>query len=152
MVYVLRLRALEHQGVELSSSTQSRTIKTLQEFYCLQIAVLNELSLASGLRCRLEEGAIPVKPEVGAFCGILGLDPLYMGNEGKILLFVPDNECERALRALRETELGCDAAKIGTLLPLDLENPGRAAVILHTRLGGNRPVDVMSGEGLPRIC
>jgi hydrogenase expression/formation protein HypE len=114
--------------------------------------VLNELCLASGLRCRLEEGAIPVKPEVGAFCGILGLDPMYMGNEGKVLLFVPDNECGRALRALRETELGCDAAKIGTLLASDPENPGRAAVILHTRLGGNRLVDSMSGEGLPRIC
>ena len=114
--------------------------------------VLNELCLSSGVRCRLEESAIPASAEVAAFCGILGLDPLYMGNEGKLLLFVPEEQSETALKALRGTVSGKNAGKVGNLLAEDPSNPGRARVTLRTRLGGERPVDSLSGEGLPRIC
>lgn len=114
--------------------------------------VLNELCLSSGVRCRIEEESLPVSAEVDAFCRILGLDPLYMANEGKLLMFVPDCQSERALHALHDTESGRHAVRIGTLLPRDPVNPARATVILRTRLGGERPVDVLMGEGLPRIC
>ncbi len=114
--------------------------------------VLNELCLASGVRCRLEEDLIPTSPEVAAFCGILGLDPLYMGNEGKLLLFVPEDQAEMAVNALRRTEAGLHAVKIGNLLAEDPLLPARARVLIQTRLGGQRPVDSLSGEGLPRIC
>ena len=114
--------------------------------------VLNELCLSSGVRCRMEESSIPVSAEVDAFCRILGLDPLYMGNEGKLLLFVPDNQSTQALHALHATEPGRHAVRIGTLLAPDPQNANRTRVVLHTRLGGERPVDSLSGEGLPRIC
>ena len=76
--------------------------------------VLNELATASGLSIELEEGRIPVDPEVKAFCGIMGLDPLYMGNEGKLVLAVAPEDAERALTAIRGTEIGRAAAIIGT--------------------------------------
>ena len=86
-----------------------------------------------------------MKEEVAAFCDILGLEPLYMANEGKMVLFVPEEEAEKALAILRDTKNGREAAIIGRVR----EGSG---VRMITRLGGSRLIDVLYGEGLPRIC
>ncbi len=114
--------------------------------------VLNELCAASGVRCVLDEAALPVSAEVRAFCGILGLDPLYMGNEGKLLLFVPESQAAEAVAALRGTTAGRDAAMVGRLAEAAPAQAGKAQVTIRTRIGGERPVDALRGEGLPRIC
>ena len=79
--------------------------------------VLNELAVASGVSITLEEESIPASPAVRAFCGIMGLDPLYMGNEGKLVMAVSPGDLERALAAVRSTRIGRDAAFIGTAMP-----------------------------------
>lgn len=107
--------------------------------------ILNEIAGTSGCRIELEETEIPVSEEVQGFCGILGLDPLYMGNEGKMIVVVPQEQAEEALRLMRETEVGKNAALIGHVT----EGNG---TVMRTRLGGVRTVDVLYGEGLPRIC
>lgn len=107
--------------------------------------VINEIAASSGVRVELEEKAIPVQAEVKGFADILGLDPLYMGNEGKMIAVVPADQADRALAAMRSTEHGKDAARIGQLLE------GNGA-FLKTRLGATRRFDVLYGEGLPRIC
>ncbi len=114
--------------------------------------VLNELCAASGVHCVLEETALPVSDEVRAFCGILGLDPLYMGNEGKLLLFVPEDQAQEAVTALRGTTAGRHAAVVGHLADTRPTESGGAPVTIRTRIGGLRPVDALRGEGLPRIC
>ena len=107
--------------------------------------VLNELAQSSGVGIRLEEERIPVSRSVQGFSEILGLDPLYMGNEGKLVLSLPWEEGEKALAALRQQEKGKDAAIVGRVV----EGTG---VELLTRLGGLRRVPPLVGEGLPRIC
>ena len=107
--------------------------------------VINEIAGSSGVRVELEEEAIPVHADVKGFADILGLDPLYMGNEGKMIAVVPAEEADAALAAMRSTEHGKDAAMIGLLL----EGSG---AYLRTRLGATRRFDVLYGEGLPRIC
>ena len=110
--------------------------------------VLNELAAASGVSIELEEETIPVSPEVRAFCGIMGLDPLYMGNEGKMALAVAPEDADRALAAIQSTEIGRDAAIIGKAE----ENKTECDVTMRTRIGGTVRLDVLYGEGLPRIC
>ncbi|MCQ4638342.1 hydrogenase expression/formation protein HypE [Anaerovorax odorimutans] len=107
--------------------------------------ILNEIADTSGCRIELEEEAIPVDEEVRGFADILGLDPLYMGNEGKMIAIVPSDQAEEALRLMRDTEHGKDAAVIGQVK----EGNG---TFITTRLGGSRVLDVLYGEGLPRIC
>lgn len=109
--------------------------------------VLNEFAASSGCRIELEEAAVPVSEQVKAFCGILGLDPLYMGNEGKMVAVVPQEEAERALACLRGSRYGQNAAKIG-----DVVSAGESEVLLKTPVGGLRVVGPLYGEGLPRIC
>ena len=111
--------------------------------------VLNELAAASGVSIMLEEGRIPVSREVRAFCGMMGLDPLYMGNEGKVALAVAPEDAERALALIRETAIGRDAAVI---VEAGAGDAAAAPVAMRTRLGGTIRVDVLRGEGLPRIC
>jgi hydrogenase expression/formation protein HypE len=77
----------------------------------------------------------------------MGLEPLYMGNEGKLIAFVPQEEAERALAILRKSAYGANAARIGTV---EAGEPGLA--YLSTAIGGKRIIDVLYGEGLPRIC
>ena len=79
------------------------------------------------------------------FCDILGLDPLYMANEGKMIAVVPENQAQKALQAIRKSKYGKNARIIGTVLE------GRG-VTMKTRLLGNRTIDLLYGEGLPRIC
>jgi hydrogenase expression/formation protein HypE len=107
--------------------------------------VINEIAESSSCKIELEEEAIPVSPQVKGFSDILGLDPLYMGNEGKMIAVVPEEQAEAALAAMRSTEHGKDAALIGRVLD------GEGAFI-KTHLGATRRFDVLYGEGLPRIC
>lgn len=107
--------------------------------------ILNEIADASGHRIQLSEAAIPVNEEVRGFADILGLDPLYMGNEGKMIAIVPEEQAQQALELMRNTEHGKNAAMIGEVT----EGEG---TFITTRLGGSRVLDVLYGEGLPRIC
>jgi hydrogenase expression/formation protein HypE len=109
--------------------------------------VLNEAAKASGVGIEIWEAATPIRDEVTAFCEILGLDPLYLANEGKVVCVVPESEKAAALHALLGHPLGRLAAVIGRVTP---EWPGR--VIMHTVFGGQRIVDMLVGEQLPRIC
>ena len=108
---------------------------------------LNEIARQSGVGIRLEEAAIPVKPQVDAACELLGLDPLYVANEGKLIAIVDGAVAEAALAALRAHPLGADAALVGRVV----EDEHRF-VQMATRFGGQRVVDWLSGEQLPRIC
>ena len=109
--------------------------------------VLNEFASSSGCRMELDEGRIPVSAQVKGFCGILGLDPLYMGNEGKMIAVVAPGGAEKALACMRKSRYGADAAVIGRVGP-----KGESAVLLKTTVGGTRVVGPLYGEGLPRIC
>jgi len=108
---------------------------------------LNEIAGKSGMGVQIEESRLPVGPEVQGVCEILGLDPLYVANEGNFLAFVAAGQGECAVEALRKYALGRDAVVIGRAVS---EHPG--VVVMKTRIGGERIVDVMSGEQLPRIC
>lgn len=107
--------------------------------------VLNEIADTSHCAISIAEDAIPVSEEVRGFSDILGLDPLYMGNEGKLLVVVDGADKEKALALIRQTQIGENAVIIGTA-----EEGSR--VIMKTRIGGSRIVDMLYGEGLPRIC
>jgi hydrogenase expression/formation protein HypE len=108
---------------------------------------LNEIAAQARLGIRLDESAIPIGEEVRGACEILGLDPLYVANEGKCLCIVAREAAEEVLTRLRTHPLGKHAAVIGEIVD---EYPGR--VMLRSRIGGLRVVDMMSGEQLPRIC
>jgi hydrogenase expression/formation protein HypE len=108
---------------------------------------LNELARQSGVGMRLDEAAIPVAPEVAAACELLGLDPLYVANEGKLVAICADADAARLLEAMRAQPLGQNAALIGEVV----EDP-RRFVQMRTALGGQRIVDWLTGEPLPRIC
>jgi hydrogenase expression/formation protein HypE len=110
-------------------------------------AALNELAEASKLGIEIEEGAVPVRPAVAAACEMMGFDPLTVANEGKAVVFVPPEEADRALHALRAHPLGKDAVRIGAVTE---EHPGM--VLARTGIGGRRVVDMPLGELLPRIC
>jgi len=108
---------------------------------------LNELAAQSRVAIQVEEGRVPVRASVRAACEMLGYDPLYVANEGKLVAIVPPDEAERALAALRGTRYGEGAEMIGSVLP---GPPGR--VLMRTRIGGTRVVQMLMGEMLPRIC
>lgn len=108
---------------------------------------LNEMAQAAGVSIAIDETALPLRPEVRGTCEVLGLDPLYLANEGTLVLFVPASEAEQALDAMRATDAGRDAVVIGTV---NQGSPGR--VTLNTLFGGQRLVDMLVGEQLPRIC
>ena len=107
--------------------------------------VINEIADSSTCRIELEEAAIPVSPQVKGFSDILGLDPLYMGNEGKMIAVVPAKQADAAVEVMRKTKHGKDAVVIGRVAA------GEGAYI-KTHLGATRRFDVLYGEGLPRIC
>jgi len=109
--------------------------------------VLNEIAEASHIALEIDEEATPIRAEVKGFCEILGLDPLYLANEGKIVVIAPPAEVEAALDAMRGHPLGRDACAIGRAIE---DEPGR--VTMRTILGGRRIVDMLVGEQLPRIC
>jgi hydrogenase expression/formation protein HypE len=107
--------------------------------------VLNELCGASGTGAVLYERSLPVAEETAAFCGVLGLDPLTMGNEGKFVAVVAKEDAAKAVAALKGVRGGENAAVIG-------EIRREAGVALVTKIGGRRRIDALYGEGLPRIC
>jgi hydrogenase expression/formation protein HypE len=109
--------------------------------------VCNELARDCNLTVVLDEMALPIRPAVGAACELLGIDPLYVANEGKFVAVVPPDEAAPALRALRDHPLGAEAVQIGEIRS---EPPG--IVVLRTQLGGTRIVDMLVGDPLPRIC
>ncbi|MDQ2742894.1 MAG: hydrogenase expression/formation protein HypE [Chloroflexota bacterium] len=109
--------------------------------------VLNELARDSGLGVVLQEEALPVREVVNGACEILGIDPLYVANEGKFLAVVAPEVADAALQALRAVPGGEDAAVIGEMA----EEPSRM-VLMHTQFGGTRMVDMLIGDPLPRIC
>jgi hydrogenase expression/formation protein HypE len=108
---------------------------------------MNELATASRVGVKLDEAAIPLRPEVRGACEMLGLDPLYVANEGKLVTVVPPEDAEYALAAMRSHPLGKNAAIIGQVTA---EPSGM--VILRSVVGGDRVVTMLSGEQLPRIC
>lgn len=109
--------------------------------------VCNELAQATGLAVVLEEDQLPVRSEVAGACEMLGIDPLYVANEGKLLAVVDPGEAESALAALRSHPAGSDATEVGYIT----EEPA-ATVVLRTGFGGTRIVDMLVGDPLPRIC
>jgi hydrogenase expression/formation protein HypE len=110
-------------------------------------SALNEIAQASKVGIALDERRLPVPTDVAAACEMLGLDPLYVANEGVLVAFVPGPLAERALAALRSHPLGAHAAKIGDVVE---RHPGM--VVLRTGIGGTRVVDMLPGDQLPRIC
>lgn len=109
--------------------------------------VLNEFAQSSGCCIELEEDRLPVSQAVKGFCGILGLDPLYMGNEGKLVAVVEREDAEKALQAMRSAQYGANAAQIGSVI-----SGQTGTVLVKTEIGGTRIVTELYGEGLPRIC
>lgn len=110
-------------------------------------AALNEIARAAGVGIAIDERAVPVKPAVAAACDMLGLDPFYVANEGKLVAMVPPEAADRVLATMRAHPLGAAAAAIGGVTD---RHPG--LVVARTGLGGTRVVDTAVGEQLPRIC
>lgn len=110
-------------------------------------SALNEIAAASGVGITLEQHTLPIPGPVEAACEMLGLDPLYVANEGLLLAFVAPDRADAALAALRSHPLGVDSTRIGTVVG---EHPG--LVVLKTMIGGTRVVDMLPGDQLPRIC
>jgi hydrogenase expression/formation protein HypE len=108
---------------------------------------LNELARQSGVGLHLQEAAIPILPQVEAACELLGLDPLTIANEGKLVAIVAADAADAVLAAMRRHPLGANAARIGVV-----SEDEHHFVQMHTRLGGRRVVDWLVGEPLPRIC
>jgi hydrogenase expression/formation protein HypE len=152
------------EGLKFESQIKSDTVplnglvKTMlgvtNDIHCLRdatrgglSAVLNELATASNVGIEFEEVKVPVRSEVRAACEMLGLDPLYIANEGKLVAFVPEPLADIVLDAMRAHPYGKEAARIGKVTG---EHPG--LVVARTEIGGSRVVDMPAGELLPRIC
>lgn len=129
-----------------------------EQIHCLRdptrggvASALNEIAKASGVRVRVFERSLPIKSAVKSCCDILGMDPLYVANEGKMIIFAAPEAAAAVLGALKKTPLGVDAAVIGTV-----EEAGPviepAPVYLETAIGTKRLVPLAEGELLPRIC
>lgn len=108
---------------------------------------LNELIAGSGLSIKLYEDSLPVKDEVKGICEMLGMDPLYMANEGKVLIIADGEKADGVIETLKESPYGKDAAIIGTVTD---DFPDK--VFLSTLAGGSRIIDMLTGDQLPRIC
>jgi hydrogenase expression/formation protein HypE len=152
------------EGLDFEAKVQSdsaalnhllvKLIRELPEVHVLRdptrgglATTLNEITKSSNVCCELVEASIPVRPEVKGGCSILGLDPLYLANEGKFLCVLPAEHADKALEIMRADPLGRDACRVGTMTDA---NPGK--VVLVTELGGKRLLGMLEGEQLPRIC
>jgi len=109
--------------------------------------ILNEIAEQSGVGIEIEEEKIPVKQEVKGVCEMLGFDPLYIANEGKLVAFVPEKDSAKILNVMKKNRYGRDAQIIGSVVA---RHKGR--VVVKTSVGGERVVDMLTGEQLPRIC
>jgi hydrogenase expression/formation protein HypE len=110
-------------------------------------STLNEIALSSGVGMDLDEAGMPVRTEVQSACELLGLDPVYVANEGKVVLFVAPEAAEQVLAVLRAHPLGKDAARIGQVTA---QHP--RMLVARTAMGANRVIPIQIGEQLPRIC
>jgi len=108
---------------------------------------LNEIALSSKVDVEINEGDIPIQEEVRAACEILGYDPLYLANEGKLVAFIPSEIAPNILKKMRKNRYGKESKIIGRVVK---ESEGK--VYLNTTIGGKRIVDMLTGEQLPRIC
>ena len=152
------------EGIELDTALESdsaplgnlvgRVMEATPETHCLRdptrggvAAALNEIAERSGACIELEEAALPVREAARGACEVLGLDPLHVANEGKMLVVVPEGQADRALEAMRKGPYGEGAARIGRVV----EGPA-GRVQLRTVLGTRRIVDRPVGEPMPRIC
>jgi len=129
-------------------------IRVVPQIHCLRdptrgglATSLNELAKQSGVGMQIKEAVIPIRSEVAAACELLGLDPLYIANEGKLIAICPANDAEKLLAVMRNHALGHDAAIIGEVIE-DKHN----LVQMRTAFGGNRLVDWLMADQLPRIC
>lgn len=129
-------------------------VAAVPDIHCLRdptrgglATTLNELAYQSAVGMRIRESAIPVRPEVAAACELLGLDPLYVANEGKLVAICPPQHADALLAVMRAHPLGAQSSRIGEVA----EDPHRF-VQMETGLGGSRIVDWLAGEQLPRIC
>ncbi len=150
------------QGIESDTAALNRIVERLilevGDIHVLRdptrgglATTLNEIAGQSGVVCSLEEEAIPVHETVSSGCSVLGLDPLYLANEGKMVCILPEGKTEAALAVLRSEAHGREAARIGTVLaPKAHFHPGQ--VVLKTGIGGQRLLSMLEGDQLPRIC
>ncbi len=129
-------------------------VKAVPQIHCLRdptrgglATSLNELAKQSGVGMQIQEAAIPIRTEVAAACELLGLDPLYIANEGKLVAICAAEDAQKLLSVMRENRLGQDAAIIG-----EVKNDKRQLVQMQTSFGGNRLVDWLMADQLPRIC
>lgn len=136
------------------NSLVAAMLDTGADLHCLRdptrgglATTLNELAQQSGVGMLLDETTIPVKPAVNAACELLGLDPMYVANEGKLVCICPAEDADRVLAAMRQHSHGDDAAIIGRVVE---DEPG--FVLMDTSFGGRRVLDWLTGEQLPRIC
>jgi hydrogenase expression/formation protein HypE len=124
------------------------------ELHCLRdltrgglASALNEIATAARLEINVDENAIPISEQVQGACEILGLDPLYVANEGRFVAFLPQSDVDHALEVLRRLDLTGDARSIG-----DVHSGSAGLVTIRSRIGAQRILDLLSGEQLPRIC
>lgn len=154
----------QREGIELQTELISdsaplaeltaRMLEACPELRCMRdptrggaSSALNEIAAASRAGIVLDEARVPVRDEVIGACELLGFDPLYVANEGKLIAIVPPSAAERLVNAMRAHPLGQSAAIIGEVTA---DHPG--TVVLRSRLGGKRIVAMLSGDQLPRIC
>lgn len=154
----------EREGLRFKAEVRSdcaplnRLVKAMlevsAEIHCLRdptrgglATVLNELAAQSGVAMRIYEGAVPVRDAVRAACELLGYDPLYVANEGRLVAVVPCDIAEAMVERMRQETYGREAVVIGEVLE---DPPGRVSMV--TTIGGTRIVDMLTGELLPRIC
>lgn len=158
----------QREGLSLASDVRSDSaalnhmvedlILTVGDVHCLRdptrgglATTLNEIALQSGLVCTLQENDVPVRESVSAGCAVLGLDPMYLANEGKVICILPFAKAEAALELIRRHPEGREARLIGGFsLPDEKSRAGQ--VVMQTRLGGKRLLGMLEGEQLPRIC
>jgi hydrogenase expression/formation protein HypE len=133
---------------------EAAAVANVESIHCMRdptrggvATTLNEIALASEVCIQIYEELIPVREEVKGACEILGLDPLYVANEGKLLALVAEEAAESVVQRMRQTEHGSDACIIGEVKP---EPEG--IVVMVTGFGGTRIVDMLAGDQLPRIC
>lgn len=154
----------KREGISFSTELESdcaplaglvaEMLKVSKNIHCLRdptrgglATTLNEIAGQSKVGIRIEEAKIPVREEVLGACEMLGLDPLYVANEGKLVAIVAEEDAEKVLKAMKRHRYGKDAVVIGEVIA---EHPGR--VVMKTMLGSSRIVDMLVGNLLPRIC
>ena len=154
----------EREGIEFESTMESDTAPLVSpvlellhediEIHCMRdatrggiAAVLNEIAEVSGLQIEIEENLIPINKKVQGACEVLGLNPLYIANEGCFIAFVPEKHAKKALEIIKRHEPCKNACVIGNVLPNQ-----QGLVTLKTLIGGEHILDMPSGELLPRIC